>query len=196
MPSPRPPQQPRALRTRNEILAAARRVFAEQGYDGATVDDVAEAAGCSKGAYYFHFASKEEVLLALVDAWAGERSRQLQEAAPEDLLETLLVPETSGGWGPRLLLEFWQQAGRSRRLQQKLGSIERSWRKLLEERLAGDQRSTRGVAPAITAQLALALHHGLVVQGCLGQISRARAKACADALERQMAGSTSLKQAG
>jgi AcrR family transcriptional regulator len=196
MPAPRPPQQPRALRTRNEILAGARRVFAELGYDGATVDDVAEAAGCSKGAYYFHFASKEEVLLALVDAWAGERSRQLQEAAPEDLLETLLVPETSGGWGPRLLLEFWQQAGRSRRLQQKLGSIERSWRKLLEARLPGGGRSANGITPAIIAQLALAMHHGLVVEGCLGQISRARAKACANALERQMAGSRSLKRAG
>lgn len=196
MPPPRTPRQPRAFRTRNEILAAARRVFAEHGYDGATVDDVAEAAGCSKGAYYFHFASKEEVLLALVDAWAGERSRQLQEAAPEALLETLLVPETSGGWGPRLLLEFWQQAGRSRRLQQKLGSIERSWRKLLEERLASDQRSTSGVAPVVAAQLALALHHGLVVEGCLGQISRARAKACADALKRQLRGSGSLRRAG
>lgn len=193
MPAPRPPQQPRALRTRNEILGAARSVFAGHGYDGATVDDVAEAAGCSKGAYYFHFASKEDVLLALVDEWAAERSRQLQEAPPGDLLETLLVLETSGGWGPRLLLEFWQQAGRSRRLQQKLSAIERSWRKLLEERLASDES---GVAPAVVAQLALALHHGLVVEGCLGQISRARAKACANALERQLAGAASLRQAG
>ena len=95
-----------------------------------------------------------------------------------------------------MLLEFWQQAGRSRRLQQKLSSIERSWRKLLEERLAGDKRGTRGVAPVVAAQLALALHHGLVVEGCLGQISRARAKACANALGRQMAGSTLLRQAG
>jgi AcrR family transcriptional regulator len=191
MPS-RTPHQPRALRTRNTILAAARRIFAELSYDGATVDDVAKAAGCSKGAFYFHFSSKEQVLLALLDTWADERTRQLRAALPEDLLETLLVPETSGGWGPRLLLEFWQQAGRSRRLQQKLGSIERSWRKLIEEGLSDGQRS--GVAPAITAQLALALHHGLVVEGCLGQISRARAKACADALQRQVRGS--LRRAG
>jgi AcrR family transcriptional regulator len=193
MPS-RTPHQPRALRTRNTILAAARRVFAERGYDGATVDDVADAAGCSKGAFYFHFSSKEQVLLALLDNWADERTRQLRAALPEDLLETLLVPETSGGWGPRLLLEFWQQGGRSRRLQQKLGSIERGWRKLIEERLGDGQRTAGGVAPAITAQLAVALHHGLVVEGCLGQISRARAKACADALQRQVRGS--LRRAG
>ncbi|MEX0786816.1 MAG: helix-turn-helix domain-containing protein, partial [Dehalococcoidia bacterium] len=69
------PQQLRAQRTRRDLLTAARRAFATAGYEGATIDDIAEAAGCSKGAYYFHFATKEEALLAMIDDWTRERTR-------------------------------------------------------------------------------------------------------------------------
>jgi AcrR family transcriptional regulator len=198
MATPRGPQQLRAQRTRGDLLAAARRVFAELGYDGATVDDVAEAAGCSKGAYYFHFATKDDILLALFDAWASERTQQLREAGAADLLETLLVPETGGGWGTRLVIEFWEQSGRNARLQQKLTSLERSWRRLIESGLAGaaNGRRTTGASVALVAQLALALHHGLIVQGCLGQVSRARAKECATTLESLIARPKTLRRAG
>ncbi|GAA4623060.1 hypothetical protein GCM10023113_06530 [Cellulomonas oligotrophica] len=52
-------------RTRADLLAAAARVIAEKGYEGASVGDIAAAAGYTKGALYAHFASKEEVFLAL-----------------------------------------------------------------------------------------------------------------------------------
>lgn len=51
---------------REELLAAALRVFAERGYSAAGVDDIAAAAGYSKGALYWHFASKQELLSALL----------------------------------------------------------------------------------------------------------------------------------
>ncbi len=54
-------------RTRTRILAAARRVFARKGYHGTLMEDVARAAGLSKGALYFHFPSKEELFLSLVE---------------------------------------------------------------------------------------------------------------------------------
>jgi len=199
MSAPRAPQQLRAQRTRSELLAAARRVFAQLGYNGASVDDVARAAGCSKGAYYFHFASKDDIFLALFDEWAAERTAQLRDAGAAELLETLLIPETGGGWGPRLMIEFWEQSGRNKRLQQKLTSLERSWRRLLESRLSGRgdrKRGPNGVTPGLVAQLALALHHGLVVQGCLGQMSRARAMECAATLEALAARPKALRRAG
>jgi AcrR family transcriptional regulator len=48
------------------LIAAARIAFAERGYAGASVETIAEAAGFSKGALYFHFPSKEALALALV----------------------------------------------------------------------------------------------------------------------------------
>ena len=55
----------RVDRTRADLLAAAGRVFAAQGYEGASVGDVAADAGYTKGAVYAHFGSKSELFLAL-----------------------------------------------------------------------------------------------------------------------------------
>ena len=53
--------------TRERLLAAAARVYARAGFNGATLDDVAAEAGFTKGAVYGHFGSKENLLMALVD---------------------------------------------------------------------------------------------------------------------------------
>src|SRR5258707_14774994 len=47
----------------SEILAAARKVFAKRGFDTATVDDIAAAAGVAKGTLYLYFRSKREIYL-------------------------------------------------------------------------------------------------------------------------------------
>lgn len=56
----------KAEQTRADLLAAAAKVFAERGYEAASVADLAKEAGYTKGALYSHFASKEELFLALV----------------------------------------------------------------------------------------------------------------------------------
>jgi AcrR family transcriptional regulator len=56
---------PKALRTRERILEAALRLFAERGYEATTMRDVAREAGSSLGLAYRYFASKEEFALAL-----------------------------------------------------------------------------------------------------------------------------------
>jgi AcrR family transcriptional regulator len=57
----------RRARTRAQLLSAAARVYARRGFDGATLDEVAEEAGFTKGAVYDHFGSKENLLFALLD---------------------------------------------------------------------------------------------------------------------------------
>ena len=57
----------RRARTRTQLLEAAARVYARRGFDGATLDEVAEEAGFTKGAVYDHFGSKENLLFALLD---------------------------------------------------------------------------------------------------------------------------------
>ncbi|MGX1760179.1 ScbR family autoregulator-binding transcription factor [Streptomyces lydicus] len=60
-------QQDRAIRTRRLILEAAAAVFDDLGYDRATIAEVLDRAGVTKGALYFHFASKEQLALAVLD---------------------------------------------------------------------------------------------------------------------------------
>jgi AcrR family transcriptional regulator len=75
------------LEGRDEILTAALRVFARRGYGQASVDEIAEEAGYSKGALYWHFSDKEDLLLTLleerVDAPMRELVALLESAPPE-----------------------------------------------------------------------------------------------------------------
>lgn len=60
-------RQDRAERTRNAILDAAAEVFDERGFNGASLSDILAKAGVTKGALYFHFASKEELAQTLIE---------------------------------------------------------------------------------------------------------------------------------
>jgi AcrR family transcriptional regulator len=52
---------------REKLLDAAAKVFAKQGYRGASIDDIAAAAGVTKGALYWNFSSKQEFFFALLE---------------------------------------------------------------------------------------------------------------------------------
>jgi AcrR family transcriptional regulator len=72
---------------RAELLAAALKVFASRGYTQAGVDEIAAAAGYSKGAVYWHFSGKEELLMALVEERIDAPMREmvaLLASAPAD----------------------------------------------------------------------------------------------------------------
>ena len=59
------PSQERSRRTVEKILDAAARIFHEQGYAGATTNDVADEAGVSVGSLYQYFPNKDALLVAL-----------------------------------------------------------------------------------------------------------------------------------
>jgi AcrR family transcriptional regulator len=63
-----------------ELLDAALTVFAERGYRNARIDDVAEAAGVTKGAVYHHFANKEELLRRAIEAHQEQTFGELEAA--------------------------------------------------------------------------------------------------------------------
>src|SRR6201996_8512282 len=61
--------------TRDKLFEAAARVFEEQGIGGASIDAIAEAAGFTRGAFYSNFASKDELIVAMLEDHA-DRSVQ------------------------------------------------------------------------------------------------------------------------
>jgi AcrR family transcriptional regulator len=67
MASTRITRSERKARTREELLAAARSVFLRRGFHGATLEEIAEAAGYTKGAVYSNFAGKDDLYLALLE---------------------------------------------------------------------------------------------------------------------------------
>jgi AcrR family transcriptional regulator len=66
---------------REAILSAAEEVFARSGYHGASLDDIAQAAGISKALIYEHFTSKRELHASLVNAHVEEIFRRLEANA-------------------------------------------------------------------------------------------------------------------
>lgn len=122
------PKRPRRLRrteqrqlTRAQLLDAAERVFARQGFQGASIHAIAAEAGYSHGAIYANFDGKEDLFLVLVEERIDARLARVYEAADAEL---------SGGATPLeaarrfvamlqqeqhaylLLVDFWNQAVR------------------------------------------------------------------------------------
>lgn len=62
---------------REQILAAARKVFREKGYDGTTVSNIVEEAGVAQGTFYLYFPSKKAAVLALAQMLTEEGAKRL-----------------------------------------------------------------------------------------------------------------------
>jgi AcrR family transcriptional regulator len=71
-------------RTRSRLMQAAAKLFSCKGMQGASIDEVAEEAGYTKGAFYANFRSKEELFLAMLDERFGERLAQIDHAFASD----------------------------------------------------------------------------------------------------------------
>ncbi|UDY35376.1 TetR/AcrR family transcriptional regulator [Dermatobacter hominis] len=65
--APRSPVEEDRLSTRQRILDAATDLFIEKGYEGTSLREIAERVGVTKAALYYHFASKAEMVAALLE---------------------------------------------------------------------------------------------------------------------------------
>ena len=81
-------QERRREMTRDALVAAARSVFAKKGFNGASLDEIAEEAGFTRGAIYSNFDGKEDLLVAVLEKYnqdmLGPYGAMLQEHADDD----------------------------------------------------------------------------------------------------------------
>jgi len=75
--------------TKAQIVAAAWELFATQGYDGATVEAIIDKVGVSKGAFYHYFASKEDVLDAVVEHMTGQALDHIKSSLQDASLSAI-----------------------------------------------------------------------------------------------------------
>jgi AcrR family transcriptional regulator len=127
----------RRARTRAQLLAAAARVYARRGFDGATVDEIADEAGFTKGAVYDHFGSKENLMLALLDEHLAAQIAE-QIALFDPSIETAERPRAGADrWirrleedpdAFRLFVETWVHAQRDEELRVRVAAGMEAWR--------------------------------------------------------------------
>jgi len=162
-------------RNRGLVLEAARRVFLERGYAGATLEAIAEEAGFSKGVVYSQFAGKPDLLLALLEARIDERAAE-NAAVVEGLagIEGIRVllgasarrSQDAPAWS-RLLIEFRITASRDPELNARYAAahavgIERFAHLLEQLGARGGLRFVHG--PRTTARLIFALDAGVTLE--------------------------------
>jgi TetR/AcrR family transcriptional regulator, transcriptional repressor of aconitase len=146
-------EESRAL-TRAKLLASARDVVAREGYEGATIDRIAEEAGFTKGAFYANFSSKEEIVLELLEkhslADVDEIAALLGDERDPLKIIDLISAWTAGrsrdpSWG-LLALEMIRRAQRDATFGKRHASLFRAqWRGLGEMLL---RLFPEGAAPA------------------------------------------------
>jgi AcrR family transcriptional regulator len=142
------------------------------------VDDISAAAGYSKGAYYFHFSTKDDVLLELLRMWTEGRSAALAaesldgrpgREAMRDMLAAFFSYADAPRW-PGVLLEFWAQAVRNPEVSKRLSQAYAGWRKTIAEAFdaAGANGALRVGSIEEATSIALAAHDGYAVQVAIG----------------------------
>jgi AcrR family transcriptional regulator len=168
--------QQRSEETKTKILDAAIKLFSTRGFATASVDDICEEAGISKGAFYHHFESKQSLFLALLDGWlqaidsAIEASKD--KTAPETFMQmTEAFPyifETAGDGLP-MFLEFWLQASRDKTIWDVSIAPYRRYHKYFTKLIKKgvDEGSFVEVDPELASRMIVATAMGLLLQSLL-----------------------------
>jgi AcrR family transcriptional regulator len=170
-----PSRAERSVQTRAALLRSASRSICELGMVGASIDRIAAEAGYTKGAFYAHFASKEDLFLAMLDehfatemerldavlAGAGEPVEEARRAA-EDFLEHI---DSDPEWR-RLYQEFATHAARHDSFRVALAARQRDLRARMAsifERWAADFGVTPPVPPADVAAMTFFMADGFLL---------------------------------
>ncbi len=178
----RPKRESRAekqARTRAELLATAAQVFARNGYEGSSVEQIAEEAGYSHGAVYSNFAGKADLFLVVLEEYMAERARELaatQVGLAEDEPIEVRARALADQWMERfakdresflLHMEFIAHAGRDPELAERFGTRSAALREAIAGYI-GYYQEQEGIEPPLPpADLALvlrALGIGLAVE--------------------------------
>lgn len=169
----------RQARTRRRLVDAAARVGARRGLAAASLDEVAQAAGYTKGAVYANFASKEELFLAVLDERFAERLEQIERVFDTDAAPTVQAAEAGAelsramaadrDW-QRLFLEFAVHAARDAAFRERLTARYRTLREriaaILERRMR-ETGVTADVSPADLALMTFAMANGVALESLL-----------------------------
>ncbi len=186
MASKRETRAEKQFRTRSELLSTAAQIFAERGYGGASVEEIAEAAGYSHGAVYSNFDGKADLFLAVFEDYMATRARELA-ATQRNLGEEASAQERARAladqWMKRfatdrdsfaLHMEFIAHAGHHPELAERFGTRSAALRETVARYITSYQDEAGIELPLPADDLALivrALGIGLAVEALIAPSS-------------------------
>ena len=178
-----PKLRPEALKARKaHILQAARACFARQGYHQTTMDDIVQEAGLSKGGVYWHFDSKKDLFLAIIESTLSDAQATIQESVASQpsareklgaVLAGLAALATSDRFleiAP-LMLDGWAQNRQDPDVNEVVIAVYDRYRvsvaQVIEEGIT--QGEFKPVDTLALTSIVLALYDGLMVQAMLDE---------------------------
>lgn len=166
------PRSEQVVRNRAALLDAAREVFLEAGYIGATVDAIAERAGFSTGVVYSQFGGKPELFLALIerriDERASEHDKVTEGLTGAAVIHALITTSSTDarrdpGWS-RVLIEFRTLAARDPGLNERYAALHATTVDRLAAAMARSAPSKKTSDMKTSAELFLAMGTGLALE--------------------------------
>jgi AcrR family transcriptional regulator len=148
--------RPSREETRRRLFEAAAAVFAEYGVGAATVEQVASAAGFTRGAFYSNFATKEELAVAMLDdhlarSQAHNRELARRHPQPADLIEALRSDTDRRDdplhMNPLLQVELMLYVARTPELRPALGEHLQTMRSLVGEIVTSTMHASGATVP-------------------------------------------------
>jgi AcrR family transcriptional regulator len=150
--------------TRGCLVEAAAKVFTRRGYDKASLDEVAEEAGFTKGAVYSNFKGKEDLFLATIDAHFEERLRSIKRVLEEEPDEQGTAHAAGMDFMNKLnadpeyfalFFEFWAYAQRNPAVKKKFLPRVQRFRAALAELLPDQSEQVAAMLIAMAAGVAM-----------------------------------------
>jgi len=168
--------QQRSEETRAKIMEAAIKLFSTRGYNKASVDDICQEAGISKGAFYHHFKTKQALFLSLLDGWLEFVDNAIESTKDKTVPETFMqmtqafpyIFETAGENLP-MFLEFWLQASRDKKIWEAGIAPYRRYHKYFTSLIKKgvDEGSFVEVDPELASRMIVSTAMGLLLQSLL-----------------------------
>ena len=165
--------------TRQLLLDAALQIFARNGFERATIDEIVREAGFSKGAFYVHFESKEDLFWEIFRQRIEARKETFRHALDPSigvaenqrlLLEALFEAPDSEPLGPAVYYEFMAHGMRNEMVRERLAEFYAGWHDFVVDalKLGREREIVRDdVDISLQASALMATYEGALIQSQL-----------------------------
>ena len=164
-------------KSRNKLIRAAEKCFKEYGLEASGVDIICKTAGLSKGAFYHHFSSKQELYLEMLNQWLEIIDRYIDAAksSSQNMIEIFKsiakarpIFQEAGSKLP-IFIELWIKASRNQSLR-KITIVSyykylQVFKDFIEE--GKEKKILREVNPDTVSRMIIAVAVGFIMQGML-----------------------------
>jgi len=165
--------------TKKKIIEGAEILFTENGYDSTTVQDICNKAEISKGAFFYHFPTKEFLFLEILDKYLSELDKRMNEIEKKSkntlrameemviILEEIFI--TSEGKFT-IFLEFLRKASKETEIMKKISYQFQKYKKYVYEMIEKGKREEnikKEIDSEFISQLIISLAIGMILKSSL-----------------------------